>query len=159
MRKAAFTLMEMVIAITVFTTFIGLVVGVYLSFHNTQREVAVERQLALELQHTLSVVSEEIKTRPLDYSAGPFGAQLNLEGWSVRWDRAQEELWVKRDGEEHLMHSPKTRVSFANFRVFPDSEDEKGYQPHVKIHLEFERDGERQDRVSMDLESTVTTRQ
>ena len=63
------------------------------------------------------------------------------------------------------MHSEDTRVSYANFRIFPAEnpyenvlDSDVQYQPHVRIELEFTRQGEFREELTLDLQTTVTSR-
>ncbi|MBU0982154.1 prepilin-type N-terminal cleavage/methylation domain-containing protein, partial [Patescibacteria group bacterium] len=61
MTKKAFTLVEMIIAITIFTVFIGFAMSGYLVFHRAQQEVAISRSVLMESEEILSVISSAIK--------------------------------------------------------------------------------------------------
>ncbi len=63
----AFTLIEMIIAITVFTIFIGFAMATYLTFHRAQQEAAVVRSLTLEAESTFDLVTEALRENMIDY--------------------------------------------------------------------------------------------
>jgi prepilin-type N-terminal cleavage/methylation domain-containing protein len=63
----AFTLIEMVIAITVFTIFIGFVMATYLTFHRAQQEAAITRNLILEAESTLGLLTDSLQENMIDY--------------------------------------------------------------------------------------------
>ena len=65
--KEAFTLIEMVIAITVFTIFTGFVMASYLTFHRAQQESAITRSLILETESTMDLMTDSLKEYMIDY--------------------------------------------------------------------------------------------
>lgn len=63
----AFTLLEMIIAITVFTIFIGFAISTYLTFHRADQEALAMRSLMLEAQGTMDLLISSIKENTIDY--------------------------------------------------------------------------------------------
>ena len=53
-QKAAFTLIEMIIAITVFTIFIGFAISAYLTFHRADQDALTNRSLLMESEAILN---------------------------------------------------------------------------------------------------------
>lgn len=68
-RRDAFTLIEMIIAITVFTVFIGFVMSSYIAFHRAQQEASATRSLLLEVSSAMSTITDAVKTNTIDYEA------------------------------------------------------------------------------------------
>ena len=69
MKQKAFTLIEMIIAITVFTIFIGFAMSSYISFHRAQQEASATRSLLLEVHSTMETITDALKTNTIDYEA------------------------------------------------------------------------------------------
>lgn len=67
-KAAAFTLIEMIIAITVFTIFIGFAIATYLAFHRADQEALIERSLMFEAQGAIDLIVEQVKENTIDYS-------------------------------------------------------------------------------------------
>lgn len=65
--SSAFTLIEMIIAITVFTLFIGFAMGGYLTFHRAQQEAAISRTMLLESERVMSQLTTALKENALAY--------------------------------------------------------------------------------------------
>lgn len=66
--RPAFTLLEMIIAITVFTLFIGFAISTYLMFHRADQEALAMRSLMLETQGTLDFITDAVKENTIDYA-------------------------------------------------------------------------------------------
>lgn len=67
-KHSAFTLIEMVIAITVFTIFIGTAIGSFLFFHRAQQDAAASRKLIFEAENIVTLMTELVKESKIDYS-------------------------------------------------------------------------------------------
>lgn len=67
LKTPAFTLIEMIIAITVFSIFIGFAVSAFLSFHRADEEALVDRSLVMEGGQVMDTLTTDIKTNKIDY--------------------------------------------------------------------------------------------
>lgn len=215
LNKPAFTLLEMIIAITVFTIFIGFAISTYLTFHRADQEALAMRSLMLEAQGTMDLLISSIKENAIDYdefyaegstlSENIFNgfqsnyftnftsgeshvlndatlALLSPDG-KIRtvfiWDEDTETLnlyTTEADEEGNLttselsqLHNDTTRVTYVNFRIFPDenpyaltsadqAEDSQYYQPTVQIEMTFAMPGRIQEEVTVDFQTSVTSR-
>jgi prepilin-type N-terminal cleavage/methylation domain-containing protein len=142
MNKPAFTLIEMIIAITVFTIFIGFSMTSYLGFHRVQQEAATTRSLIMETQSVLDMISQAIKENRIDYTRyfGAFGDfkmisssslhLLSADGQKrIMYNFYEEELTyqemdlggVPKDGfwDPIVLNGKNTRVDHVNFSIFP----------------------------------------
>lgn len=68
LKMPAFTLIEVIIAITVFSIFIGFAVSAYLSFHRADQEALVDRSLMMEGGQVMDTLTTDIKTNKIDYA-------------------------------------------------------------------------------------------
>lgn len=64
----AFTLVEMIVAITVFTIFIGFAMVAFITFHRAQQEIAISRGMLLEMDETIGAIASDIKESSPDFS-------------------------------------------------------------------------------------------
>lgn len=65
--QKAFTLIEMIIAITVFTIFIGFSISSFLAFHRADQEAVSTRSLMLEAEAAMNVLSEAVRENKIKY--------------------------------------------------------------------------------------------
>lgn len=147
-NKDAFTLVEMVIAITVFTIFIGFVMASYLAFHRAQQEAGVQRSLIFEAQGVMEILSDAVKENKIDYEAYQsskswsgdvlgtavgryydfgFGSDVLSDGDLYLVTADGEDLVFAWDENERAlsmngvkMHSDAVTVKYLNFEIFPD---------------------------------------
>lgn len=180
-KNSAFTLLEMIIAITVFTIFIGFAISTYLSFHRADQEALEQRSLMLEIQGTMDNISEAVRINKIDYIAyeNTNGGILNLVSadgqthYVYAWDRNLETLTLQVTGADGvagdpvLLHGENTKVTYANFRIFPDknpydpanaADTAVQYQPTVQIKLGFSVPGRVRETVDLDLQTSLTSR-
>lgn len=214
LKKPAFTLLEMIIAITVFTIFIGFAISTYLTFHRADQEALAMRSLMLEAQGTMDLLISSIKENTIDYdefyAEGSSLSESIFNGFQSNtfpnftsgeshvlndatlalrspdgklgtvfiWDKETETLnlyTTEEDEEGNLtnelsqLHNDTTRVTYVNFRIFPDenpyaltSADEadigRYYQPTVQIEMTFAVPGRIQEEVTVDFQTSVTSR-
>lgn len=149
-KKGAFTLLEMIIAITVFTIFIGFAMSSYLSLHRAQEESGAERNMLFEAQNVMDILVDAIKENKIDYEAyqsekswagdvlgqtvGRYydlgfggnvlgGGDLYLVspgGDSLVFEWDSESGMLSMNGEGML--SDAVSVKYLNFEIFPDAD-------------------------------------
>ena len=78
----AFTLLEVLVAITVFSIFIGFAISAYLSFHRADQEALVTRTLVMEGGQVVDALSADIKANRIDFDFYQVddGAEADLLG-------------------------------------------------------------------------------
>ncbi len=178
-NREAFTLIEMIIAITVFTIFIGFTISTYLTFHRADQDALSTRSMVMEGQALLNELSDAMRENKIDYEAYVEGEQslylISPDGTEKKvytWDSEEETLSVQRfDGagtvltEEQVLHSESLAVSFVSFSVFPAenpyenrTEESIQYQPMVRFKLMFTTPGRMDEELSFELQTTVTSR-
>lgn len=144
-RRSAFTLLELIISITIFVIFIGFVMAAYLTFHRSQREVAITRGMLLEAESIFNLIGDELQDFKIHYDyyetesylGESNGRTLELEelvlvspdGEDFRrfyWEEDPEVegdanlFYMQNDGEPLQLNGEGSSVDFIRFRVFPD---------------------------------------
>lgn len=185
--KPAFTLMEMIIAITVFSIFMAFTISSYLVFHRANQESLALRSLIFETQAAMDNLTDSIHDNRIDYDYygesinSSILALLSADGQTIslyEWNEEDKTLTVQKtylsgipvDGYSTpvLLHSPTTGVSYASFRIVPKAdpfalenaaEDDLQYQPMVRVELTFSVPGRIHEELDFSLRSSVTTRQ
>jgi prepilin-type N-terminal cleavage/methylation domain-containing protein len=145
-HHSAFTLVEMILAITIFSTFIGFVLTTYVTFHRVQQEAAVTREVLMEAENVLLDLTDALKENFIDFDAYAIGqgsgdilgdvegiAQtealesntlylISPDGAAViyDWDELVRELVLQQgEAEAERIHSEDVYVSHLSFEIFP----------------------------------------
>jgi len=188
-KREAFTLIELIISITIFVVFMGFVMAAYLTFHSSQQRVAATRGMLLESESIFNLLGDEMNDHKIHYeyyaTESFLGEDISYtleaqelvlisldeeEFLRIYWEEDPEDeekghLFYEIDGEEPLqLNGIGTSVDFASFRIFPDSNpydtenqsdpDFPHFQPHVQVKMTLSRG----DEVSIDLQTTFTSR-
>ncbi len=168
-EKPAFTLVELLIAITVFSIFIAFGMTSFSVFHGVQLDAAASRDMMFELNQNMELIREAVKENKIDFenSSGTSLALLSLdesESIIFVWDSDAETLTLRKTGmdEAILLHSDAIKVKNLSFRVFPTEDPYDGgkdfYQPNVKVEMTYSTPGRAKPEIAIDLESTITSR-
>ncbi|MBI4127318.1 type II secretion system protein [Candidatus Peregrinibacteria bacterium] len=175
-EKHAFTLVELLIAITVFSIFIAFGMTAFTVFHSAQVDAATSRDMMFELNQNMELINEAVRENKIDFEASDEKTLALLSADASEkivfvWDAEAETLSLQKfSGEdmeyEAVLHSPAIKVKNLNFRIFP-SEDpydfaNKGatdfYQPNVKVKMTYATPGRGKPEIAIDFATTVTSR-
>jgi prepilin-type N-terminal cleavage/methylation domain-containing protein len=66
-RQAGFTLIEMIIALSIFVLVILIVSNIYVSFNNSQRKVATMQKLQDDVRYVFETMAQEIRLGKINY--------------------------------------------------------------------------------------------
>lgn len=148
LKQPAFTLLEMIIAITVFTIFIGFVMSSYLAFHRAQQEALATRRLLLETEATMSQVTQLLRENRIDYTAyaeSRFGNADILSAFNLGIDRAESlsvdtlRLVSPDASESIVLEWDEEAEQFTLQRFGADGEPQDGYLQPLPLHGEATR--------------------
>jgi len=100
--KAGFTLVEMIVAICIFTIFISMLAGTYLYIARAQRETAEARKVYSGLRDTVEEISKDIKLSSIYYDCYS-GTVAGVAECSTYYDLTQDtvltSLALIKDGD------------------------------------------------------------
>lgn len=65
--RSAFTLIELLLSITIFALFMGVILSVTLSYHRTQQDLISKRRLLSELEQVFLEITSDILENQIDY--------------------------------------------------------------------------------------------
>ena len=68
MNKKGFTLVELLIAISIFASLSIIISGIYLAFSKNQARTKASQSLLNDTQYILETISKEIQNNQIDYS-------------------------------------------------------------------------------------------
>ena len=79
--KKGFTLIEVLVAITIFMIFITSISSAYLDIAKSQRRANAERAIYSEMRYVFDLIGQEARSKTIDYGCpGPSGGCLKLNG-------------------------------------------------------------------------------
>jgi len=179
--RKAFTLIEMIIAITVFTIFIGFAISSYLTFHRADQEALVTRGLIMDAESLMDTLSEAIQENKIFYDCdsgvlclvSPDGENLYTYTWDAEEETvsklAYDKSGVPLAGYENpvLLHSANVQVSYFNFSIFPgvnpyDPENrginEVQFQPIVTVDFSIYSKANSREDARVNLHTSITSR-
>ncbi len=211
-KNPAFTLVELIIAITVFSIFVAFGMTGFSVFHRVQQDSATSRDLMFQIDDAMNLITEAVKENKIDYdyyacvqdtkpildpaeltasikaairssscgvdSINPNSLVLISTDGNKRiiftWDISEQTLNMQKfnkdeisgdfveDGDFLKLQSDSAKVTEASFRIFPKSDPYNDgsdyYQPNVKIKMTFETPGQAKPTISLDFQTTITSR-
>lgn len=215
-KNPAFTLVELIIAITVFSIFIAFGMTSFSVFHRVQQDSATSRDVMFQIDDAMNIITEAVKENKIDYgyydcadssistitlSPAEFANSLTtsvVRAASCKTDTIEPNtlVLISHDGNNRIvfkysdesltmqefekdssdewnetsdaleLHSDSVKVTSVDFRIFPNvdpydsanNDVELFYQPNVKVKMTFETPGQARETISLDFETTITSR-
>ncbi len=187
LRNKGFTLIEMLVAMSIFVIFIGVLISSYTDIVKSQQEANDYRVLYSDARRVFDKLTEEIRGSAVYYpsESSTYYTNVNESLRLVSLDGQREvvfeyygeegELWygeaVGAVGNEYsLIGSEDSRVSVSEFNVFVSPVDDPykeenvfadgvQFQPKVTVFATFEMERRKGgDPYSVDLQTTISSR-
>lgn len=187
LRNKGFTLIEMLVAMSIFVIFIGVLISSYTDIVKSQQEANDYRVLYSDARRVFDKLTEEIRGSAVYYPSESDTDYINvneslrlvsLDGQRevvFEYDSGEGELWygeaVKSVGEEYvLVGEGDNRVSVSEFNVFVSPVDDPykeenvfadgiQFQPKVTVFATFEMERRKGGSpYSVDLQTTISSR-
>lgn len=150
-HSRAFTLIEMLISISVFMLFLGIVAQSYMSLVTANRKANDIQKMYREVRFVFDTLAQEIRNGAIDYTCGDPIQHNTLcishpkNGEQFLYKFADKKLLVKRDaGGFQPVTSDNLKIDDMSFTVFPEQNpyaqtaagnDAVQWQPSVRIEL------------------------
>ena len=183
-NNKGFTLVEMLIAMAIFVTFIGILISSYTSIVKAQRDANQYRETYVEARQVFDVLVQELRDGMVDYQkypAGIMGKQKDLylisKDNSVRTHvvyknnktiHLEKEFFGSAEVQKSDLNSENVEISDFGLYVSPAidpydqdnfANDKNQFHPKVTIFAEFKKDlGPTIDPIVIDLQTTVSSR-
>lgn len=178
-QNRAFTLVEMLVAITIFLMIIGIISQIFISALRQQRKSLASQQLLDQTSYAMEYMSRALRMAKKDssgtcLSAGGRNYEITNDGLGLKFinhlqdDDCQEFFLeqgklkyrkkISQAGEELLdLTSNKFEITSLKFFLTGESQDDD-FQPRVTIFLNIKERGQVQDPPEIKIQTTVSQR-
>ncbi|MBI2634539.1 prepilin-type N-terminal cleavage/methylation domain-containing protein [Candidatus Peregrinibacteria bacterium] len=177
-NRVAFTLVEMLIALSVFAAFVSILINSYSDVVRGQREANEYRIMYVEARRIFDTLTGEFRNGMVDYGAYSMpviGEQSELklvskDGLVKTYMRYRNDVVeMKKDTDFEFTPLNSSQVKVRDFKLFispsidPYNADFVGsdisqFQPKITVYAVFERELLNGKTFSMDLQTTVSSR-
>lgn len=184
-QKDGFTLIEMLIAMSIFIIFTGIIINSYTSIIKSQRDANGYRVMYSEARHVFDTLVLEFRDGMLDYGhykgGALFGNLIQNDGdavYLISKDASSQRKIVYDAGDLLLSEGPfwespvvlnGSGVKLADFAVYVSPSidpydqryvnyDKNQFHPKITIYAEFEMETITGKVYTMDLQTTVSSR-
>lgn len=171
-KERGFTLVEMMVAIAVFSIIIGAVSGLFISGLRGQRNALASQRLLDQTSYALEYMSRALRmakkqTSDLPPCLSSSGLNYEIDNSHLRFinhlenDDCQEffleddKLKQKKGGETFDLTSPKLEITSLNFSLSGQSQEDN-LQPKVTIFLNVKGKGLGEPRIN--IQTTISQR-
>lgn len=148
MTKKGFTLIEMLVAVTIFVTVVTVVSTIFLSGLRTQRQALAYQQLLDQTSYLMEYISRAIRMAKKDMTGSCITAKLNyaFDGQCLKFKNYQGECQqfclegtrIKeiKAGVQNYLTSPDLKVNSFNVSLTGQTQEDN-LQPLVSIFLDI----------------------
>lgn len=181
-NNKGFTLIEMLVAMSIFVAFVGILLNSYTSIVRAQRDANDYRATYVEARQVFDILVQEMRDGMVDYQkypAGVWGKQQNLylinKDNTARTHITYDGTTVHLDKEFFLSAETKSsdlnsEVEITNFGLYVSpaidpydganyANDRNQFHPKVTIFARFEKNlGATKDPIIIDLQTTISSR-
>ncbi len=152
-KNAGFSLIELVVAITIGGVILATVMGSYLSLAQVRQNLDITRQLQREVNFAAMRISDRARAYSVNYEEldADNHHYLPLGDDEFEYDAMEKELTM--NGAP--LFSPNVEVSELNFTVFPTAPSNR---VQTKVTLEFRVTSRVKPEISVPLRTTISSR-
>ncbi len=152
--RSAFTLVEMVISLTVFSIFITMILFSYMRVHTVFLDLADARSLNSQAQIFMQDLTNRLKTEPVVIE----GSTLRFKEGSYTWNSLDETLdWQATVGEAESVFSTPVKVHGFSVILLSDGMT-PGFPALISVDLDLGRPARSRPEVHIHLKTALTPR-
>lgn len=175
-KNPGFTLIEVVVAITIAGIILSAVMVSYVSLAQTSRRIDISRQLQKETNFAMIRIADRVRAQSIDYEAyysgsgspeacGPSNLKVLCLGAKTKTiTNPSKTVFVLKDENLEMNAAPlfskKFKVDKAEFKISPERDPAKlsnpQYQPKAQIILEIS--SREEPKISLLIQTTVSSR-
>lgn len=166
-KKRGFTLLELMVAITISGVIMTAIMSSYASLIRTKQKVDQHRQIQAQATLALSRIADKVRDYGIDYDAhDPTDPNTLFVGTDVNGEDVVFTFTETDEGQFTLQQTTGGRVSplfsrgvtaTGSFTVSPDAIGRPAlYQP--KVHVQLAVSSAKDETIKMDLQTTLSSR-
>lgn len=173
-KNKGFTLVEMLVAVTVFILIVTAASGIFVSSLKAQRKSLASQQLLDQTSYIAEYMSRAIRMAKKDVAGECITAKLNYEktrsGKGLKfknyqdicqeffWDTATNQLKEIKGGQENFLTSHSLQILALNIKLAGESQNDDA-QPRVTIFLDIKGKGEKPEmQPEIRIQTTISQR-
>jgi prepilin-type N-terminal cleavage/methylation domain-containing protein len=114
-KHSGFTLMEMVVAMSIFMVFLTAVFGTYIQITSTQKKANNNREAVAETREIFSFISDEAKEKAIDYSCYDTGSECI--GAQIGNGMISKIVFISKDGLSRTIISVEKNEDEETYKI------------------------------------------
>lgn len=176
MRQKAFTLVELMVSVAVFTVITAIVAGLFVSAIKAQRRILAQQELLDQTSYVVDYMSRAIRTArkevspPRCLSQAGISYELTKAGNGVKFvnsagecqefyfDSGKKQLRESKEGTENMITSERLQILSFKLKLFGAS-DTDYFQPRVSFVFDVQITGTKpEEQSTIKIQTTVSQR-
>jgi len=155
----AFTLVELLVVLTIFSIALGSISGIFISGIHSQRKIMVDQEILSQMSYVLEYMGRAIRMAKKDdisfsgqtkscLSGDKVNYEVSLDQSQIKFRNYQNQcqsfylssnqIFEEKDGTSFSLTSPDLKINSLKFQVFGESQVDD-LQPRVTIFIEVEK--------------------
>ncbi|GEM_PF-6939874 len=164
-----FTLIEVLISVTVFVVVVSMGAVLFITTTNAQRKAMNQEKLVRDVRQSIETISRLARMYPVDYTAyndaglnlsdeGVDVLYLSVGGQTVSFTNVDGQIFYNTVTENTALTSAEVEVDRMHFYISPIDSNESNDPQRVTVVFEASRQGDRGAADSMSVETSLTAR-
>ncbi len=150
-----FTLLEMIVAIAVFTVVMTMAMEAVLNVNRAQKKVESFRAVSDNLNFALDAMSREIRTGNITFGDDGILKLTNSKGESVTYQLTSGQLVRTADTVNFPLTDPKINIDYFNFALSGEAPGDN-LQPLVRINISATSGVKAKEQSRINLQTSVS---
>lgn len=168
-NKKGFTIIELLVAISIFVTMILSITEIFAKVNEGQRHAIAAQNIQESMRYAFEVIAKEIRMAKLDQSGTCIGTgklyEENVDGTTLKFLNYRDECVtyyleddiLKVDRNTNIANASPVAVRVSNL-IFSSVDFGGIVQPRVTIKMEIEAVGKEIDKQKTILQTTISSR-
>lgn len=169
--EQGFTLIEILVSVTVFVVVVSIAAVLFISISNTQRKALNQEKLARDVRQVTETITRLARMYPVDYSAyeeagynfpesdgGTPILFLRVAGETVSFSAVDGLVVYENNQGEQFLTSSEITVDKLYFYISPLDYNDSQNPPRVTFHLAADREGEGGVTADISVQTSVVSR-